>query len=271
MATYGQVRVRIKTEFPSIQLDLIDGWIQDRYQEILAHLDWQRTERQASTEVEQEFTLGVVTVQPGSQMVSLDISAGGAFLPKMDGWVMRIAESELFTAAFVDGAFVRLDRAWNGVASQSAFRLNKVFYPVPADCRILNQVRLAGAPYPLTRLTRAELNDWAPDRKQYGKPTHWSQVHDSLIEIYPIPTESGGLVLDYTAELLQAMVASTTLAPWVTPACITAGVRSDCLAFLKDYAGSDRAQRRFEQMRDDMVRTEASQRENARMVRRTRA
>ncbi len=42
MATYGEIRLRLKKLFPSVDLELLNGWIQDRYTEILDRLPWQR-------------------------------------------------------------------------------------------------------------------------------------------------------------------------------------------------------------------------------------
>lgn len=40
--TYGQIKLRLTQAFPGVSLDLIEGWINDRYQEILGELPWTR-------------------------------------------------------------------------------------------------------------------------------------------------------------------------------------------------------------------------------------
>lgn len=40
--TYGQLKLRLTQAFPGVSLDLIEGWVNDRYQEILGNLPWQR-------------------------------------------------------------------------------------------------------------------------------------------------------------------------------------------------------------------------------------
>src|ERR1035438_2415580 len=40
--TYGQIKLRLTQAFPGVSLDLIEGWINDRYAEILGELPWTR-------------------------------------------------------------------------------------------------------------------------------------------------------------------------------------------------------------------------------------
>ena len=42
MSTFGELRFRLSKLVPGVDLDLLDGWIMDRYQEILDVLPWSR-------------------------------------------------------------------------------------------------------------------------------------------------------------------------------------------------------------------------------------
>jgi hypothetical protein len=57
MSTYGELRSRLSQQFPGIRLGMWDGWIADRYVQILDRLDWSRAEKQTALETAAEQSI----------------------------------------------------------------------------------------------------------------------------------------------------------------------------------------------------------------------
>ena len=68
--TYGQIRLQIQQENPDLSVDLIDGWIQERYTEILDALSWKRQEAESVFQAPDSYATGTVDLTRGGNAVS---------------------------------------------------------------------------------------------------------------------------------------------------------------------------------------------------------
>ena len=95
MATYGEIRFRLSklARAQGVDLDLLDGWIQDRYLEILDALPWQRLEKQATLQTTAEYDTGTCDVTNGSTSIT---GTGTTWTTGMTGRLMRINNEETF-------------------------------------------------------------------------------------------------------------------------------------------------------------------------------
>jgi hypothetical protein len=253
MATYGQVRLQLQQLLGGASLDLIDGWLQDRYQMMLDRLEWDRTETRATIQTEAEYATGTAGVTAGSIAITL---AGGSWSQGLDRRVFRVAEGPAYSFVFVGAAAGRLDRMYEGATDAAAgYRLNRAVYSLPPDCRVLNQVRMSGGGE-LARLTMAEVNELYPDRINYGTPEVYIQRGDE-IEFYPIPVVPKGVIFDYTAEQVVPDSSGVTLLPWIRPGALKAGVQADAARFAKDYTGGREFEMQYEKLMNDMLRISA--------------
>jgi len=92
MSSYGEIRFRLSKLIPGVDLDVLDGWIQDRYQQILDRLDWRRLEVVTTLSTEPEYAEGTVTVAEGSDVIT---GSGVTWVATMDGWMVRINAREV--------------------------------------------------------------------------------------------------------------------------------------------------------------------------------
>src|SRR5579883_37549 len=105
---YGQIRLRISQMAPGVSRELIDGWIQDVYTEMLDSLPWKRLEAQSIVQPPQSYAIGTVAVQQGSASI---VGTGTAWTADMTGRMIRINDTtEWYTFTFVDATHATLDR-----------------------------------------------------------------------------------------------------------------------------------------------------------------
>lgn len=256
--TYGQIRMRLSQLHAGISLDLIDGWIRDRYTEILDALKWQRLEVRSVIQTSELVATGTITLTQGSASVAGSstgwtsaITGCGLYVPGRGEW---------YEATYVSPTSLTLDRPFEGSdLAGVSYKLFQSVYVLPSDCRQLKSV---------TSLANGPLRNWeawmdaAPIT--FGSPQAWRMTMDDTsdpplqqIELYPIPDSAEALAVEYTGEKTLTGSTSVTLLPWIREGCLVAGVEADALNFEENYAGADRKEARFQKLLGDMKRTEA--------------
>ena len=133
--TYGNLKFRLTKMFPGVDLDIVEGFIADRYAEILGELPWSRLNVEAMLLTAAPYSTGTVAVTQGSTAIVL---AGGAWTAAMNGQAFRtVGRSEFYAFTFSDATHGALDRPYEGDASTAAgYSLFQHIYPLPADCRL---------------------------------------------------------------------------------------------------------------------------------------
>lgn len=112
MATYGQIRLRCSKLAAGVDLELIDGWLQDRYTAIMDELPWKRTEGETVFQSPASYQVGTLTATQGSAAVA---GAGTAWTAAMTGLTIRIAGAQEFYVFEQTGATTgTLDRPYEG-------------------------------------------------------------------------------------------------------------------------------------------------------------
>lgn len=269
--TFGQLRFRLTKALPGIDPELIDGWIQDRYTEILDELPWQRAERVVTIQTVAPFTVGTVAIANGDTFLSF---SGVALTAAMTGRAFRILGDEAYYEFTVTGAATAsLDRPYEGPGGVGlGYLVFQSVYQLPADLRILGDVRLLSEPHPLGRRSRGDLNAMGANRNVQGDPQFYAPYMDdgsapprNQIEVYPVPLSVATLVIDYTADAAPLTGTSTSLLPWVRPGVIFEGVTCDGLRHLKEFQGAKFAMDRFANLLQQMKRCEYAQTPPAQM------
>jgi hypothetical protein len=262
MATYGEIRMRLQMLAPGVGPDLLDGWIMDRYQEILDALTWKRLAAAATIVTKAEYNTGTVAVTNGSNVVT---GTGTTWTAAMTGRVIRIGGAEdYYEFTYVGATSGTLDRVYSGADTTGAgYRLNQNVYPLASDVRLVHGVRTATGE--LHRTTTAELRRWYPARNSYGTPFEFAWYMDSgsnppviQIELFPIPTETVSLYVDLEIDTdgLEKGVTSSSLLPWTREGCLVSGVQADVGLHL-DKRSAASHQARFLTLLARMMGTEA--------------
>jgi len=211
--TLGQLRIRLMKQFPGLDPDILDGFIADRYSEILHELSWTRVATTAILETTALYEAGTVAVTFGSATVTI---TGGMFDVTMTGRGFRIPPRlEIYEFTYVDPFTATLDRPYEGPTDPaSAYKLFQFVYPLPDDCRLVEDSSF----HPLERITHETST-------AYGSPTMWQSYMDDKstpprmqVKLYPVPTLAVGIPFNYIAEAPPLPgSASVAFAPWMEP------------------------------------------------------
>lgn len=272
MATLGDIRFRITKAFPGLDQDLVDGWINDRYTEILDALPWKRLEQTAVIQTIAPYEAGAVTFTAGSSQVTL---TGGAFTAAMTGRAIRAVGAdteEYYEFTYVDPATGALDRAYEGTTGTYSFAIFQTIYQLPSDAKIVSAAQVFDAPQPMEQWSSAKLRATAPNRIARGEPRVWAPVPDGnttpptmQIEVYPVPDKVYGIPVTYTAEQGALTASSATLLPWTRPAAMVAGVTADVWRHKDNIALAREYDARFVALVGEMLRIDAKQRPPAQL------
>jgi hypothetical protein len=253
--TLGALRFRLSKAFPGLDPDLLDGWIQDTHSDILGELPWSRQQATGILQTTAPYTTGTVTVTNESTTVT---GSGTTFTSGMTGRAFRIAgRDEYYEFTYVSSTSGTLDRGYEGdTASGASYSIFQFVYPLPTDCRILQDDAFPS----MTRLTGAQMDATGV----VGTPTNWASYMDDAstpprmqIELYPTPDESIGIPFTYTAEAADLSGASTILKAWVDSTALVEGVTAKIKAHLKDYTGAAYHATLAQKALDSMKATEA--------------
>jgi len=310
--TYGDIKFRLTKAFPGVDLDLIEGWINDRYAEILGELPWQRQNVESVLVTVAPDTTGAVALTQGSTAVT---GVGTAWASNVNGRAFRTPpRSEFYQFTYVSGTSGVLDRPYEGTpvtpptlvgnigsgdltatlsstegldigqyllidseavqvasisgsgvgitraalgtsaASHTAsgivtplipYTLFQHIYPLPPDCRLLEDDAFSGKFGPMKRTTHAQLNESDPWRVTTGVPQQWMSYMDDnstpplmQVEIWPVPEKAVGIPFTYATQDGPLTATGTLLKIWLQPAALIEGVTAKIKAHLRDYTGA---------------------------------
>lgn len=261
--TFGQLKFRLTKAFPGVDADLVEGWITDCYQEILGLLPWSRLNVQAILMTTPPYSTGKVNVTNGSQAIAL---TGGAWTAGMSGLVFRVAgDAEEYQFTYAGATTATLDRPYVGAtATAAAYAIYQSVYPLPANCRFLDDEAFASFELgPLKKLPIEEgqkMFGTGPGYPPYadgnvpflGTPRIWWPYMDDgstppnmQVRLFPIPDQVYGIPYTYLAEAASPSGTSFTLLPWIQPAALIEGATAKIKRHLKDYPGAQTAKAAF--------------------------
>jgi len=252
MATYGEIRGRLAQLFPGIELDLWDGWIADRYQQILDALNWQRLDVVQTLQTEAEYNTGTLDATLGSTVLA---GTGTAWVAGMSVRILRIASRpEFYGFTYVGATSGTLDRAFEGETDTGlSYRLNRNVFALSSDTRYVQSVESFETGLPLIRCSVADLNRMDAARTAYGDPTHWAPYMDASttppspqIELWPIPTGLKSLRVQTVTEAVPfAGATAAGVLPWVRPQALIEGCSANARRHEKDVASAREHESQF--------------------------
>jgi len=242
--TYGDLKLRLTQMFPSVGLDLLEGWAQDRYAELLGELPWSHQDYSSVLQTTAAFTTGTVTVTEGSAAVQL---AGAEWSASMAGRAFRVTgRNEWYAFSYADATDGILDRPYEGPTTTGAgYSIFQHIYQLASDCRLLQNDAFDG----LKRYSRSQLDATDRHRVANGEPCIWvSYMDDSSVpplmqvELYPVPQVAHGIPYTYSGEAAPLTSTSAPVQAWLQPTALVEGVVARVKRHLKDYPGAAAAE-----------------------------
>lgn len=225
--TLGQLKFRLSKQFPGLDPDVLDGFISDRYGEIIQELPWTRLQVTSILQTTAPYTAGTVAINNGDALVTLS-GVGAIWDSGMTGRGFRIpGDDPFYEFTFLSATTGMLDRDYEGASATAAsYTLFQNVYPMPANCRILSDDAFSNNTFgPFTRLLAGQLDASDPSRSVNGQPQAWTSYMDDAstpprmqVEVWPVPDKVYSIPYQYTAEQTIPGQSSVAFQPWMEPA-----------------------------------------------------
>lgn len=251
--TLGVLRFRLTKAFPGVDSDLIEGWIEDVYNEILAVLPWERTIVHSVLNTVAPYREGTVSMTKGSNAATL---TGGVWTTDMTGRAFRVTpRDEFYEFTYGPGSTAgMLDRPYEGPTGTGLpYMIFQTVYPLPVDVRFVPDDAFGSfiptwTYGPVQRITHSEMRSLgvAFDQSAYGwGPFRWASYMDDngtppriQIQLWPIPTASIGIQMSYYAEAPDLSDTNQVVQAWIRPSALIEGVTARIKRHLLDYNGA---------------------------------
>jgi hypothetical protein len=277
--TWGQLRLQLQTSAPGISLDLLDEWLNTRYEQVLEATDWMGLKAHATiqTQAAYQSATDTVTLTVGSAAVT---GVGTAWTGAITGQrFYRPGDTAIYTAAQVSGTSLTLDRPYEGNGSNaagtvyagSAYVLMQNVYQLPSDCRSVVTVLNPVNDLPMQAMTKDGLDASAGPRTLVNDPQCYAAYDDSpetsppvlhQIEFYPPPLRARGCPMEYLRAALGFDGGNTSGSPlpFVSNSVLLAGVRADIQLHLKDFNAAKGYEAMYQEELARLLRVEHQQR-----------
>jgi hypothetical protein len=281
--TWGQLRLQCQLSALSIDLDLIDGWLNTRYEKIIQATDWTGIDAHATiqTKAAYQSVADTVTLTVGSATVT---GLGTAWTNAIGGaqQFYRPGDSASYTPTYVSATQLTLDRPYEGMGSDApgtvyaaaAYVLMQNLYALPADCSTVVEIIDPITEFPMQRMSKAELDASVGVRTLVEDPRIYAIYDDSpetnppvvhQVEFYPPPLYARGLPLEYRRSVFgfDGQTTGASPLPFVGSLALIVGVRADVATHLKQTAQAMKYESEFKEALADLLRVEHSQRRKA--------
>jgi hypothetical protein len=277
--TWGQLRLQLQTSAPEISLDLLDEWLNTRYEAVLEATDWLGLKAHSTiqTQAAYQSSTDSVTVTVGSAAVT---GLGTAWVSGITGRRFYIAVDNVFyTATYLSGTTLTLDRPYEArgteaagtVYAGSAYVFMTNLYSLPADCRSIVSVLNPITGLPLVPFTAEGMDAVAGPRTLVGDPRAWDANDDSpetsppvlhQIEFYPPPLFARGFALEYLRAALGFDGGNTSGSPlpFIGSSVLLHGVRADIAIHEEKLAKAAGYEAKFAMELDRILKVEHQQR-----------
>jgi hypothetical protein len=253
MSTWGQLRFLLQNGAPGVSVDLIDGYLNSRYEQVLGAHDWMGLNAPATLQTTAAYLSAnnsdSVNLTVGSNAV---VGVGTTWTSTITGLkFFRPGDTAIYTVTYITGTSATLDRAYEGVGWETPgtayaaadYVLMQNVYALPADCSaavtILDPVTLS----PLNSFSKAQLDECAGTRAMVGQPASYAVCDDTpeaappvlhQVELYPPPLTARGYPLEYDRAAFgwDGQSTGNSPLPFVTDTVMLEGVRADIAAHL---------------------------------------
>lgn len=254
--TWGQLRLQLQTSAPGVSLDLLDEWLNTRYEQVLEATDWQGLKYHAivRTQAAYQSSTDSVTFTVGNAAV---VGAGTTWTAGLVGQKMyRPGDSTIYTVTtWTDATHLALDRPYEGngidppatAYAGAPYVFMQNVYALPGDVRSIVEVLDPVSGFPMNLMSKAQLDQSAGPRTLVNDPKSCAPIEDSAetsppvvkqLEFFPPPLHARGFPVEYvhTALAFDGGNTSGVPLPFVSNTVLLAGVRADIATHLEKPA-----------------------------------
>jgi hypothetical protein len=255
--TWGQLRFQLKTAAPGIADDLLDEFLNARYEQVLGKTNWRGLEASGTVQTTAAYQSGAdtVTLTVGSASV---VGSGTAWVTGQTGLLLyRTGDLSVYTFTYVTATSGTLDRPYDGngsdaagtVYANSAYVLMQDTYDLPSDLATLISALNPTTGFPLDRFSMAEMRASLGPRTLVQAPTSYAVDDDSSeqtppvthqIRFYPPPLNAAGIPIEYirSATGFDGSDTNASPLPFVSNTVLLEGCRADVQLYLASQAAA---------------------------------
>jgi hypothetical protein len=270
MYTWGQIRLLLQQTAGAMSPDLIDGFVNTRYVDILDHYPWKGLEVEAVLESVAAYTTGTVSVTQGANTV---VGVGTTFSGAMTGQKFQLAgDVAIYTATFVDTGDLTLDRNYEGLSATGAgFTIFQDEYELPPATKTVLSVSNPVTGKPLDDWTKGQIVAalWLPVCP--GTPEAYAISADTdeddppvyhTLQLTPPPSLAQGFPLRYQKASAGFNGTNTAAGPlpWVSDQTLLNGCRADIRMQQGKLTDAEGYEAKFKQGLVEMVRLDGARR-----------
>ncbi len=249
---WGQLRFQLQTGAPSVSADLLDEFLNSRYEQLLEATNWQGLDYHATiqTAAAYQSTTDTVNLTVGSQNVTgVGTTWTSAATNGMNFY--RPGDTVIYTFTWVSGTAGTLDRPYEGVGTDppgtlytaAPYVFQQDIYQLPADVRSIVDLLDPITGYPLGRMTAEEMDNSCGQRTLVQDPTNWAPYDDTneanppvihQVRLFPPPLYARGIKFEYlhTASGFDGGNTQASPLPWISQSSLLAGCRCSIETYL---------------------------------------
>lgn len=231
--TFGEFRFRCSKLYPGIDLDILDGYINDRIQKILDRRAWTGLVADGTFTTVGAYQTGTVSLTQGSAAVT---GTGTTFTSGMTGRKFRaIAGAESYTFTYVSSTTGTLDRVFEGTTDATAsYIIYEDTYDLPDDFKRPVVSRNERIETEIVHWTRQQLDRVAPSRQISGEPQIYCMAPNAAdgtrrAQLYPIPAYAASYPFSYIMTFARFGTGDTSIEipDWISIGMLNDFVKAD--------------------------------------------
>lgn len=230
--TWGQIRLELRQELPTVDLHLLNGWIRTAYERILESRPWAGLKHEGRLVTAAPVVAGDVAVTSGSATVT---GTATVWTESMIGRVFRTQpDGDWYQIAGVDELAQTLTLAEDftgATATAAPYAIAQFRYTLPAEVKTVNIVQLPHAPEAWTSYAPNDLKRWSISTPVVWRPgprtPEGSGGSRNTLELYPVPDAAMAIPYSFLAAV-QGFTGNNTEdepLPWVDVETLKASVR----------------------------------------------
>lgn len=276
MSTWGQLRLLLQKDGPGLDPDLLDGYLNTRYGDILDRYPWKGLEVETSIQTTAAYNTGTVSVTQGTNAI---VGTGTVFTSAMTGAQFRVStDNAVYVFTFVDATHATLDRNYeDSTNAVAAYWIYEDEYVLPAPAKTVLSVVCPETGEGLEDWTTQKIIDSIRPRQSPGIPIAFAMAADTsentppvfhTLKLSPPPMFARGYPLRYQKATagFDGQTTGASPLPWVSDNALLCGCRADIKYKLKDVTGAEAQEAKYEKAIAVMLRVDATRRGNSPVV-----
>lgn len=246
MSTWGQIAILLTKSTPGVDPELIFGFLNRRYEQILEAADWEGVREDVTIETVAAYQSSTDTAAWTNGSAALTLTGFTPDPSFIGRKIYRPGDTMTYVIQDIVGSVLTLDRPYEqGTNTSGAYVMFQDVYTLPVECRVIVKDSVINPVNgrPMVQLSRLQLARSAGTPATIGDPSIYITHGDSdpslnpifhEIQFYPPPTKARGIPLQLVRTGLgfDGDNTSDSPFPWISDTVLNEGAEADICAYL---------------------------------------